>query len=177
VGVANSSVSNEQREFAKIVQKGLLENEFEDSQFKITPKQINHENLLAGMVVSNFEKCDCYIYQAAGIKHFYYEYSLNDPITSNLGAVDSKTGKRGKSSYICRHCNEDDIILYGYLIKHLEIVTTNSGVKRTMVSRTFLQPMNKPIKGDKSRFLLDILMTTCSVRPLALFDKSCISIK
>jgi hypothetical protein len=162
--INSSRVSDEQREFAAIIKTGQLENDYEVSQFDLSRDQINQESFIASMAAKYFDECNCFEQEIAGIKHKYYGYTFVDPTTSALGAVDCSGGKNRKLSYICEDCIGDGIVLYGYFIKHLEIINCPElKLKRTLISRTYLQSIEKPVAGDKTLFLLDIIMTTCKV--------------
>lgn len=158
------SDGNKQKDFALKVGLSKTHDEFENADFTISPSQLEVENVIASNSWDHEIRHEPYTVSIAGIKHSYNAYTFCSPETSNLGSVDSKSNSQGrKASYICdcSHCG-DGLLLYGYLIKHLEVKTINKS-KRTMISRTYLKHLEDKT-NNKRFFLLDIVMTLCTVR-------------
>ena len=161
-GLVSDNLNFRQKMTLKIRQ-AQTEDEFEPSDYTLSPKQVLNESALANTTKLHFDKSnDSYDVEIAGLKHTYDVYYFIDPVTSKLGPVDCKSHK---ASYICTHC-QDDFLIYGFLVKHMEVVRCGD-LSRTIVSRTYLQRMDEK-RPNKKIFLLDILMTLCTVSVLVI---------
>jgi hypothetical protein len=155
---------DKQKSFAATVSLAQNHDEFENADFSIAPAQLEIENVIASSSWYYENQHQPYKVSIAGINHSYNAYTFCSPETSNIGSVDSQSNSQGRrASYICNcHKCDDSLLLYGYLIKHLEVKIFNKS-KRTMISRTYLRHLQDK-SSNRNFFLLDIVMTLCTVR-------------
>jgi len=152
-----------QLHFAAMVTEAQTQDENQDGDFSLLPSQIDRENVLAAAAAVHESEDMPYCVSVSGTLHVFNIYTFVCPETSEIGSLDSTSNR--KSSYICSCSSCDDgVELYGYLIKHMEVKGRGgkSKSKRVFVSRTYLNHVEKP-NLDTKYFLLDIVMTLCTV--------------
>ena len=156
-------VTQAQYNFAAEVKEAQNHDENQAADFNHLPAQEDYENMLAAASEAHENGDKPYCVTISGTPHSFNAYTFVDSKTSGIGSVDSDSNR--KSSYICSciSCN-DNMLLYGYLIKHMEVKGRHPKTKskRVFVSRTYLKHLEKPTIESKF-FLLDIVMTLCTV--------------